>query len=123
LSGENNLETIQVSKDFYPPVHKVEVHPLTVTATAEGTEDGTTTDDTGTSTDGSTGSTDGSGTSTDNSTGTDTGDGSTGSGDGTSGNGTPTGGTGTGTGDDDNNGENTQPHYDKGGEVVPSSKE
>lgn len=122
LSGENNLETIQVSKDFYPPVHKVEVHPLTVTATAEGTEDGTT-DDTGTSTDGSTGSTDGSGTSTDGSTGTDTGDGSTGTGDGTSGNGTPTGDTGSGTEDDENSEDNKKPQYDKGGNLVPSSKE
>lgn len=135
LSGENNIETIQVSKDFYPPVHKVEVHPLTVTATAEGTEDATdgtgtstdgstgTADGSGTSTDGSTGTIDGSGTTTDGSTGTDTGDGSTGSGDGTSGNGTPTGETGTGTENDYNSGDNKKPQYDKGGNLVPSSKE
>lgn len=110
ISGDEVLETINVSKDFYPPVHKVEVHPLTVTAPAAGT---------GTSTGGTTGTTDGSETSTDGTNGlpsTDAGDGSTDSD-------SSTDGTGT---DDGNNSDNTdeeaEPQYDKGGNLIPSSK-
>lgn len=133
LSGEDVLETINISKDFYPPVHKVEVHPLTVTAPAEGTGDETTTDGTGTptdgttsSTDGTTGTTDGSGTSTDGSTDqppTDTGNGTSGSGAGSTGSGTSTGGSGSGTNSgNENNNEDTELEYDKGGNVIPPSK-
>lgn len=123
LSGEDVLETINVSKDFYPPIHKVEVHPLTATAPAEGTGDGTT-DGTGTPTptDGTTGS----GTSTDGSTGqpsTDTGNGTTGSGTSTGNSGS---GTTSGNEDDQNNSgdidDETEPQYDKGGNVIPPSK-
>ncbi|MFC6039731.1 hypothetical protein ACFPYN_09900 [Paenisporosarcina macmurdoensis] len=140
LSGDDVLETINISKDFYPPVHKVEVHPLTVIAPAEGTGDGTTTDGTGTPTDGTTGSTDGTGTSTDGTTGStdgsgtstdgstdqpsaDTGNGTSGSGDGTTGSGTSTGGSGSGTNSgNENNNDDTEPEYDKGGNVIPPSK-
>ncbi|HLG27074.1 MAG TPA: hypothetical protein VI423_04755 [Paenisporosarcina sp.] len=116
LSGEDVLETINVSKDFYPPIHKVEVHPLTTTAPAEGTGDGT-----GTPTDG----TNGSGTSTDGTTGQP----STDTGNGTSGSGTSTGDSGTGTGSDnegdgsngDESDDETEPQYDKGGNVIPPS--
>jgi hypothetical protein len=125
LSGDDVLETINISKDFYPPVHKVEVHPLTVIAPAEGTGDETTTDGTGTSTDGNTGSTDGSGTSTDGSSGqpsTDTGSGTSGSGDGSTGSGTSTGGSGSGTNSgNENDNDDTELEYDKGGNVVPPS--
>lgn len=107
ISGDDVLETINVSKDFYPPVHKVEVHPLTLPAPAEGT---------GTSTEGTTGTTDGSGTSTDETNGqpsTDAGDDSTDSD-------SSTDGTGT---DDGNNSDNTdgeiEPEYDKGGNLIP----
>jgi len=110
ISGEDVLETINVSKDFYPPVHKVEVHPLTVPAPAAGT---------GTSTGGTTGTTDGSGTSTDGTSGqpsTDAGDGSTDSD-------SSTDGTGTDDGNNsDNTDEETEPQYDKGGNLIPSSK-
>jgi len=110
ISGDDVLETINVSKDFYPPVHKVEVHPLTVTAPAAGT---------GTSTGGTTGTTDGSGTSTDGTNGqpsTDTGDGSTDDD-------SSTDGTGTDDGNNsDNSDEETEPQYDKGGNLIPSSK-
>lgn len=83
VSGDDVLETINVSKDFYPPVHKVEVHPLTVTAPADAT---------GASTDGTTGTTDGSG-------------------------------SGTGDGNNsDNTDEEVEPQYDKGGNLIPSSK-
>ena len=110
ISGEDVLETINVSKDFYPPVHKVEVHPLTVPAPAAGT---------GTSTGGTIGTTDGSGTSTDGTSGqpsTDAGDGSTDSD-------SSTDGTGTDDGNNsDNTDEETEPQYDKGGNLIPSSK-
>jgi len=134
LSGDDVLETINISEDFYPPVHKVEIHPLTVTAPAEGTVDGTTdgtgtgspTDGTTGSTDGTTGTTDGSGTSTDGSTdqpSTDTGNGTSGSGDGSTGSGTSTGGSGSGTNSgNENNNDDTEPEYDKGGNVIPPSK-
>ncbi|MGB2991142.1 MAG: VanW family protein, partial [Paenisporosarcina sp.] len=110
ISGDDVLETINVSKDFYPPVHKVEVHPLTVPAPAAGT---------GTSTGGTSGTTDGSGTSTDGTSGqpsTDNGDGSTDSDSSTD---------GTGNNDSnnsDNTDEETEPQYDKGGNLIPSSK-
>ena len=123
VSGEDVLETLTISKDFYPPVHKVEVHPLTVIATepAEGSGDGTTTD-------GSSGSSDGSGTSTDGSTdepSTDTGNGTSGNGDGTSDNHSSTGGSGSGNDsgtENDNNSDDTDPQYDKGGNLIPTSK-
>ncbi|QBP40763.1 VanW family protein [Paenisporosarcina antarctica] len=110
VSGEDVLETINISKDFYPPVHKVEVHPLTVieTAPAEGSGDGTTPDD------GTTGSTDGS-----------TGQPSTDNGDGTSDNGSSTGGSGSGNDsgtENDPTSDDTDPEYDKGGNVIPPSK-
>lgn len=127
-SGDDVLETINISKDFYPPVHKVEVHPLTVTAPAEGTGDGTgtPTDGTSGSTDGTTGTPDGSGTSTDGSAGqpsTDTGNGTSGSGDGSTGNGTSTGGSGSGTNSgNENNSDDKDPQYDKGGNIIPPNK-
>ncbi|WP_019413851.1 VanW family protein [Paenisporosarcina sp. TG20] len=101
LSGESILETREVSEDFYPPVHKVEVHPLTVTEAAER----------------GTGSTDGTGTSTDGTTGqpsTEDGEGTDGSEDGT--------GSESGSNDDEDNTEE-EPQYDKGGNLIPSSKE
>ncbi|WP_017381168.1 VanW family protein [Paenisporosarcina sp. TG-14] len=117
MSGEDVLETINISKDFYPPVHKVEVHPLTVieTAPAEGSGDGTTTDGTGTTPDdGTTGSTDGS-----------TSQPSTDNGNGTSDNGSSTGGSGSGNDSgtkNDPTSDDTDPEYDKGGNVIPPSK-
>ncbi len=101
LSGDDVLETINVSKDFYPPVHKVEVHPLTESVPEEGTgtSTGGTTDNSGTTTDGSTdqnGSTD----SDKSPVGSGTGDGN----------------------DSDNTDEEAEPQYDKGGNLIPSSK-
>ena len=110
VSGDDVLETINVSKDFYPPIHKVEVHPLTVIEPAEGT---------GTSTGETPGTTDGSGTPTDGTNGqpsTDAGDGSTDSGSSTDGSGTDDGN------NSDNSDEETEPQYDKGGNLIPSSK-
>lgn len=112
--GSDLIETKEISKDFYPPVHKVEIHPLTSPPPAEGTGDDTVTDDSGTSTDSS-------GTTTDGST-----DQPTGSGSGSTGNGTTTGGyTGSGStsgsGNDDEE-EDTDPQYDKGGNIIPPSK-
>lgn len=103
-------ETKEVSKDFYPPVHKVEIHPLTVTTPAAGTGDGT-------------GTTDGS----DSTNGGSNGQPSTGAGTGTTGDGTSMGGS-TDSGSTNDTGSNatdendSEPQYDKGGNLIPPSK-
>ncbi|MGB3260048.1 hypothetical protein [Paenisporosarcina sp.] len=125
-SSSDIIETKEVSKDFYPPVHKVEIHPLTASAPAEGTTDGTTTDGT---VNPPIGIIDGSGSTTDGTTGqaptpTNPGTGTTDSGTGTTGTGTSNGGStgsGTTTGDD-NNEKDSEPKYDKGGNLIPPSK-
>lgn len=131
LSESDIIETIEISKDFYPPVHKVEVHPLTVVAPTGESGEGTTTDGSGVSTEGSPGTTDGSVPTTDGSIDeppTSSGDGSTGIGSGSaeSGDGSTTGGsTGSGStsGSNGNNSpEDSEPQYDKGGNVIPPSK-
>ncbi|MCZ8536179.1 VanW family protein [Paenisporosarcina quisquiliarum] len=130
-SDSTIIETKEVSMDFYPPVHKVEIHPLTVTSPEASSGNGKSTDGSGNPTDGSTGTTGNSGTTTDGSngqpstgTGTDTG---TSGGTGTTGDGSSTGGSsdtndgstsGTGSNDEDD----SEPQYDKGGNIIPPSK-
>ncbi|EPD54277.1 hypothetical protein HMPREF1210_00263 [Paenisporosarcina sp. HGH0030] len=104
------IETKEVSKDFYPPVHKVEIHPLTVTIPAAGSGDGT-------------GTTDGS----ESTKGGSNGQPSTGAGTGTAGDGTSIGGsTDSGstndTGSNANDENDSEPQYDKGGNLIPPSK-
>jgi len=118
LSGTDEvIDTMEVSKDFYPPVHKVEIHPLTVTESTEATGDGSSTPSETTGTDGATGSTESPGTNTGDSTdqpaaGTDdevsNGD-STGSG--------RDAGSSAGANDKED-----ELQYDKGGNLIPSSK-
>ncbi|WP_075620475.1 VanW family protein [Paenisporosarcina indica] len=115
ISNATILETKDISKDFYPPVHKVEVHPLTVTATPDSTGTGADTGS-GTGTTDGTGTTPG-GTTAEPSTGTGTNDGPT---DGTTGDGGSTGtGSDTGTGGNTTE-EEEEPQYDKGGNLIPS---
>jgi len=124
------IETKEVSMDFYPPVHKVEIHPLTVTAPEASSGDGTSTDGSGTPTDGLTGTTGDSGTTTGSSvpstgTGTDTGTNSGGTG--TTGEGSSTGSSsdtnnGSTSGSGSNDEEDSETQYDKGGNIIPPSK-
>jgi len=115
ISNGTILETKDVSKDFYPPVHKVEVHPLTVTATPDSSGTGT---DTGTGT--PDGSTDGNGTTPGGTTDEPPTGPDGGTTDGTSGNGDSTG-TNSDSGTGGNTNEDEEPQYDKGGNLIPSS--
>ncbi|MGE6488278.1 hypothetical protein [Paenisporosarcina sp. NPDC076898] len=127
-SGSAIIETKEVSMDFYPPVHKVEIHPLTVTASEASPGDGTSTDGSGIPSDGSTGTSGNSGTTAGGSipsTGAGTGTGTSSGGTGTTGDGSSTGsspdtnnGSSTGSGSEDD----SEPQYDKGGNIIPPSK-
>ena len=124
VSNTDLVETKEVSEDFYPPVHKVEIHPLTTTATTDGTGNTGSTDGATGITDGSIGTTDGSGTNVDGLTDQPpTGTGAD-SGTGTSGNGSSSG-TGNNTENDGGTGGSNnveeEPQYDKGGNLIPSS--
>jgi len=129
-SDSTIIETKEVSMDFYPPVHKVEIHPLTVTAPEASLGDGASTDGSGTPTDGSTGTTDNSGTTTGGSTtstGTGTDAGTNSGGTGTTGDGSSTGSSsdtnnGSTSGSGSNDEEDSEPKFDKGGNIIPPSK-